>query len=525
MTVKRFRHATSPHSLKYTIQLIGDGIKHGIGYIPLRQYAASIASRAPAKDYLSQVGQLFDDFTKKRWRYVFDPVGIELVGITGNVIYDTILGFAETNPSRGYGDCDDATVAMGAILGNIGIPTRIATIAKPGARGLFDHVFVQAKIPKVGWVSVDPVGYPHHGLGWTAPHERIAYWDLNGNLLGTQGIFPGPLKQAFKQMSGYHGTEIEGGNEMSLAGFAGVEFSDYGLENYGLAGTDNEAPMNWSQHGLVDFGAYIDKPLGMISGDNVGLAMEYDNDDIVGFAGNDPLVRTKMLEMSPADVAHVRRTGRPRLHSVALSDDGDIYQWQEMQGLGGFFKKLRKKVRKATGKIVKKARSIRKGISKRARSLIKKLPGGKYLIKVHDRIKKVAMKVTKPLKKLLGSKVGKYLAPIAALIPGVGPAVAGAIALMRRAGQIDKTLAKFGVKRDKRGNPIFTSGKQAKAFTRELQKKAADHMGGVDGAYGRQSSRRYRDNPMSVPPGRRLKRGSVAHSWRLATRLRGLEGI
>lgn len=294
---------------------------------------------------------------------------------------------------------------------------------------------------------------------------------------------------------------------MSVAGFAETNFPDYGLENYGLASIDSREPEDWSKVGLLGFGAELDRPLGMIDGASLGLAMEYDDDDFVGFAGGSPLVRTKMLEMCPTEIAHIRRTGRPRLGTVAMADDGDIYQWVEEDGLGGFFKKLRKKVRKISGKVIKRARKLRKGITSAAKKMIKKLPGGKYLVKVYDRVKAVAMKVTKPLKKLLGSKFGKFLAPIAALIPGAGPVVAMAIAGMRRAGQIEKIAKKFGVKRDSKGRPKFKSGKQAKAFTKALTRAA-------------KAQRKKRRGPSSR---RLIKRGTPEHSRRL--RGYGLAGV
>lgn len=506
MRVRRFYHSTSPKSLQYTIKLIGDGIKSGTGYVPLRQYAASVASRAPARDFLSQVGEIFDDFTKNRWRYVFDPRGVELVGVTGNVIYDTILGFAENAPNKGYGDCDDAAVAMGAILQNIGLPVRIATVAKPGGRSLFDHVFVQTNVPKLGWVSVDPVGYPKHGLGWTAPHSRIAFWNLNGSLINARGTFPGRLQNAFKQMTGSHLGAIEEGDNMSLQGFAESDYPDYGLAKYDLATRDDREPSDWSKYGLINFGAQLDQPLGLIDGAEVGLAMEYDEDDFVegleGLAGS-PLIRTKMLEMDPSEIAHIRTTGRPRLGTVALADDGDVYTWAEVPGMGGFFKKLRRKIRKGV-------RRVRKRISKISKRMIKALPGGKYLLKIYGKVKKIGMKLTRPLKKLLGSKFGKFIGPIAALIPGAGPVVALAISGLRKAGQIKKLLKKFNVKRDPKGRPKFKSGQQAKAFQRAMTRAAKQAV--------KQERRRKPSRGRGRSSRRLLRRGTTAHK----SRLRGL---
>lgn len=293
---------------------------------------------------------------------------------------------------------------------------------------------------------------------------------------------------------------------MSVAGFAETNFEDYGLENYGLASTDNDEPEDWSTEAVLGFGAQIDQPVAMLDG-AMGLAMEYDSDDFVSYAGG-PLVRTKMLEICPEEIATIRRRGRPTLGAVALSDDGDIYQWTEVRGLGGFFKKLRKKFKKVSGKVIKRASKFRKRLTAKAKKLIKKLPGGKYLVKIYDRVKAVGMKLTKPLKKLLGSKVGKFLGPIAAMIPGAGPVVAGAIAVMRRKGQIEKALKKLGVKRNKKGQPKFKSGAQAKALQKELTRLAKQSV---------KQSRKSKGSKQLI------KRGSPEHSRRL--RGLGLAGV
>lgn len=295
---------------------------------------------------------------------------------------------------------------------------------------------------------------------------------------------------------------------MSFAGFAESNFQDYGLENYGLASTDNSTPQDWASMGLLGFGAQLDRPFGMIEGSDLGLAMEYDEDDFVGYAGGSPLVRTKMLEMDPRQIAHIRRRGRPRLGMVAMADDGDVYQWTEVDGLGGFFKKLRKKFRKVSGRIVKGVKKVHKGITKAAKKMIKKLPGGKYLVKIYNKVKKIAMKVTKPLKKLLGGPLGKYLAPIAALIPGAGPVVAVAIAGMRAEGKVKKIMKKFGVKRNKKGQPKFSSGKQAKAVQKALAIEAKKQLA----RKGKRTSKRRKSSK------RIIRRGTPEH----ARALRGL---
>ncbi len=256
---------------------------------------------------------------------------------------------------------------------------------------------------------------------------------------------------------------------MSLQGIdVQNDFPNWGLENFGLAGIDYQEPIDWSTHAALGFGAYLDRPLPMIDNSMLGLVMEYDDSDIVARSPRgEPLVRTKMLEMDPREVAYTLRTGAPRQGAVALADDGDIYQWRYTP-FGGFFTKLFSKVKSVAQKVTG---GIKKGIrwvGSKAKALIKKLPGGKYLIKVYDKVKKVGMKLVKPLTKYLGP-LAKKVAPLAALIPGYGVAISAAL---YKIGAMSDTLKKYKVKLDEMGRPKFSSGKQARAVKRELEKRA-----------------------------------------------------
>ena len=81
------------------------------------------------------------------------------------------------------------------------------------------------------------------------------------------------------------------------------------------------------------------------------------------------------------------------------------------------------------------AKKIKKGI----RKVISKIPGGKFLLKIADKIHKVAMKFVKPLMKFVGKYASK-LAPFAAIIPGFGPAIAAGLHV---AGKIAQVYNKF----------------------------------------------------------------------------------
>lgn len=425
--------------MKATIRIIGKAIRVGSHYGPIRSRAAKLAGTQEPKDYLGQARAIFDDFVR-RWRYVKDPVDRELVALAPHQVYQTIMG---GDNGRGVGDCDDATVAIGAQLQSIGIPVRIATIAPlgfPPGRSM-THVFAQAHIPGRGWVTVDPVVYPHHGFGYLPPHSRMAVWNLDGKVTGKIGNVRG-------QMNGLGGTEMSGYYGNGLLGSLGDinQWADLaGLGDYNTAPVSELPDFADPNVGIAGFGAYAGS-MGLMGG--MGLVAEVDEDE-TGRAW------TPALELSPTDYNYVRTRGRPYAGMVALGDNGNVY---EFDGGLGFFRKIFRRVRKRVRKI--------------ARKVLKKIPGGKYLLKLGKKIFKVVKKFVRPLAKFVG-KVATKLAPVAALIPGYGPAISAAL---YTTGKVAKLMHKYSVKlTGKKGKPRklkFPSGSKAKEFQKALKKAA-----------------------------------------------------
>lgn len=220
-----------------------------------------------------------------------------------------------------------------------------------------------------------------------------------------------------------------------------------------LGGDDGLQPEDWRRYGVPDLGAYADR-MGIMSCEGIGLAAEVDYEVIDGQVA----ARTPMLELAPEDYQHMARTGRPYDGMMALGDTGAVYEWD---GDLGFF-----------SKIVSAAKSVVKKVGSAAKRVIKKLPGGKYLIKLGSKIYKVASKLVKPLVKYVG-KYATKLAPVAALIPGYGPAIAAAL---YTAGKVAKLMKKYGVTyKGKKGGVRklkFKSGSSAKKFQKALKKQA-----------------------------------------------------
>jgi hypothetical protein len=461
--------------MKTTIKLIGGAITDGKGYLPIRNYAASMATRARPKDYFGQVREVYNDFLK-RWRYVRDPNGLETVARSPRALYQLVLGFnGGVGENLGAGDCDDAAAAMGALLESIGFPVRLATTAPLNARGrLFSHVFVQTEIPgRPGWLTVDPVGYPNHDLGWIQPHSRIAYWDLNGNLIAAHGIDARTLN-----MGCLNGPE-EKGDQM-----LGQDFKQHDWRDFGFAGSeyieDTGEPLPWDETVLKDFGSSIDI-MGYMPDAN-HLAIEVDEDNEIDGLGN---VRTPMLELSEDDYKYMNVVKFPYNGMMALGDDGAVYEYD---GLNGFFKKLFKKAKKAVkkvaGKVKKGVMAIHNKVKGTIRAVLKKTKFGRWIIKIGDKIRSIAMKIVRPLMKVVGKWAGK-LAPIAAMIPGYGTAIAGALVA---AGKIAKVMQKFDA------TLVQGMGKKGKkSKVRRLKMKDAKKLGKMKKALQREAKKMKRD--------------------------------
>lgn len=469
-TVQRVRTSGGhPGQMRETLRRIGAAIRNASVYPPIRNYAAAVASTAPPKHFLGQLQAVYNDFTK-RWRYVKDPVSKELLTSSPEAIWRLTMGGDGVGVGAGYGagDCDCVTTALGAVLESIGFKTRLGTTApKRSAPGkLFGHVFIQAYVPKFGWITLDPVLHPKKSFGAVADHSRIAFWDLDGNLLGHRGNFTGL------------GENTEDGQML------GSISDDQMWPDYGLGGVDDEPeaePIEWSYLGLSNWG-WMDTPqgkvstvaqYGMIPGEMLGFGAEVDTND----EWDPGTVRTPMIELSLDDYEYVNANGQPYDGMLGLGDTGEIYYYD---GLGGFFKKLRRRIKK---KVKKVARRIKRKVKK----VLKKSKFGRALLKIGGKIRKIAMKVVKPLVKFVGKYAAK-LAPIAALIPGFGPAVAGGLMV---AGKIAKTMQKFGVKTKGLKGAVrglsFKNPKKLPAFQRALRREAKKMQ-----SFARRNPRRFR---------------------------------
>lgn len=427
-----------------TVKVVANAILRGAEHLPIRNHAAALATLAPPKDYLGQARAIYADFVKN-WRYVKDPIHRELVETSPDAIYHLIIG-----KGRGLGfglggsDCDGVTVAMGALLASIGHDIRICTIAPPGAPpgNSMTHIFIQDRIPGYGWVTVDPVVHPAHGFGFTPPASRFAFFDLRGNLTGTAG-------NAVNMG--------ESGDTMSYPTPRIEEWNDF----QGFGDTSDQAePDDFQEVGLAGFGVYADQ-YGIMDASELprGIGVEVETDET-------GLCWAPAIELAPNDYNFVRQTGAPYHGMLGLTDEGEPVYFDG--GLGrGFFRKLFKRVKKFAKKVARKAKAI-------ARKVLKKIPGGKMLMKVGKKLWSISKKLIKPLMAKLGPLALK-LAPIAALFPGIGTAVAAGLATT---GAIYKAMKSSGIKlfQEKAGDLAkikFTHPAQVAQFKKALKIEAA----------------------------------------------------
>lgn len=107
------------------------------------RFLAPHGSACPARDYTCEIVRVWD-FLVLNMRYTFDPEGIET--------------FATLRESlrAGAGDCDDATIAFGALLRALGFQVRARVISTSGKS--WEHVYPLVGVPHERpeqWVPLD----------------------------------------------------------------------------------------------------------------------------------------------------------------------------------------------------------------------------------------------------------------------------------------------------------------------------------------------------------------------------------
>jgi len=409
VTVTRKVTVNDSDAIPYTIRVMGDAIRNASTYLPLRNHAASLASLADPHDYLGQVQNVYNDVIT-HWRYVRDPEGVETVTVTPPEIMQYVLGF-NGGVGRGYGagDCDDITIAAGALLQSIGLPVRIVTTAEYDTPDTWTHVFLQVDVPGYGWITFDPVLHPAHKLGGIVDSPKYGIWSLDGNYMETlKGCTP------IQGYSGLAGTDLSG-------------FFNAPQINEPVFGIEEVAPGN------PYFGCAI-RNMGYIGNAN-NYTVELGSADYLPDGSGRAI--TPILAFSPDDFDYIKTVGCPYPGMKAIGNTGYVYEYVKgtnSNGLQGpiinFFKRIGRGIRNFFS-------TIWNGVKK----VFEATKFGRWVLKVVDGVIGFAVKIVKPLAQFVG-KYAPALAPVAALIPGIGIPLAG---YLLSAGGIAKVFNQFGV--------------------------------------------------------------------------------
>lgn len=124
----------------------------------VRGTAARVVHLQPAKDELHEVNAVFE-YVRDHIRYTRDPVYFESIATPDQVL------------SLGYGDCDDKSTLLAAMLESVGYATRFI-VAGYRQAGVPEHVYLQALVYGE-WVNADPT--EHKPFGY-APPNPVFYW-------------------------------------------------------------------------------------------------------------------------------------------------------------------------------------------------------------------------------------------------------------------------------------------------------------------------------------------------------------
>lgn len=163
--VKIFPLAKGDIGIAQTVATMQQLIDSGMSDPAVREKAIEIArfGHSTARDPHSEVRAIFD-WVKSNFRFTKDPAGRET------------LGTAEYLLRLRAGDCDEYVIVQGSLLGALGYPTRIVTIAAdPHEPSRFSHVYIEVLV-QGHWLPLDPT-QDHAIPGWEPPrHFRKKVW-------------------------------------------------------------------------------------------------------------------------------------------------------------------------------------------------------------------------------------------------------------------------------------------------------------------------------------------------------------
>lgn len=127
--------------VRQTLKLMGRLVREYRANPTIYGLARSLIQKVPQKSWRGEVDQMFY-FVRDDIRYVKDPVGAEAVQLPTITL------------SIKSGDCDDKVTLLSSLLESAGHPTRFCAVKVDG-KDRYSHVFLQTKIGKSWWVSLE----------------------------------------------------------------------------------------------------------------------------------------------------------------------------------------------------------------------------------------------------------------------------------------------------------------------------------------------------------------------------------
>jgi transglutaminase-like putative cysteine protease len=122
----------------------------------MRDLAQKASCRLPFQILAGQFAtwQFIDPWIRARYRYVDDPMDLELVR-TPELMLDTLMG------PQGFfcGDCDDVATFSAALFRAAGYRVRFVAIRTDPCEPEFLHVYIEVHI-EMQWLTFDPTVRP-----------------------------------------------------------------------------------------------------------------------------------------------------------------------------------------------------------------------------------------------------------------------------------------------------------------------------------------------------------------------------
>lgn len=160
------------HNVYLTVKKIIDIINSPRELVYARELAEQVLINIPDRNSLRDISTI-TNYVRNTIRFTHDIKGIETVK-TVERIYNEIR-----NTGKFIGDCDDATVLLGAMLKSIGYPIKIVIVSLRELKGdNFNHIYLRVLDKnKNVWYNVDGTmrGQPFNAI---RPYKKIKFFEV-----------------------------------------------------------------------------------------------------------------------------------------------------------------------------------------------------------------------------------------------------------------------------------------------------------------------------------------------------------